>query len=77
MSEKVKDGGPAFPGMAPMAFGQESGHLPGMSLLDWFAGQALAGMLCRAVHEDFDILAANSYAAAAAMLTARQKDTAP
>jgi len=38
----MKDGGPAFPvvkmnGIYPT--------IPGMSLRDWFAGQALAGML--------------------------------
>ena len=36
MSEK--DGGAAF------ACASENGHQPGMSLLDYFAGQALAGM---------------------------------
>ena len=35
------DGGQAF----PMAFGCESENYPGMSLRDWFAGQALSGLL--------------------------------
>jgi hypothetical protein len=45
---KRKDGGPAFPNMDDAEF--ESGsHSPvlthgGMSLRDWFAGQALAGL---------------------------------
>ena len=40
------DGGPAFPPPAiygPGGEGIREGH-PGMSLRDWFAGQALAGM---------------------------------
>jgi hypothetical protein len=35
------DGGQAF----PMSFGFESENYSGMSLRDWFAGQALAGLL--------------------------------
>ena len=41
------DGGPAFP-TAPQEFndwGEAKMWLPGMSLRDWFAGQALAGLL--------------------------------
>lgn len=41
MSEKIEDGGPAFP--VPDE-GQGWGAA-GMTLRDWFAGQALAGML--------------------------------
>lgn len=37
-SNEIDDGGPAF------ACASETGHQPGMSLRDWFAGQALAGM---------------------------------
>ena len=36
----TNDGGPAFP-CAPEAYNY---HRQGMSLRDWFAGQALAGM---------------------------------
>lgn len=37
---KINDGGPAF------AYGNhEQGGASGMSLRDWFAGQALAGMM--------------------------------
>jgi hypothetical protein len=39
MGEKKKDGGPAFPGAV------DTCAPPGMSLRDWFAGQALAGIL--------------------------------
>lgn len=40
MSAQIQDGGPAFPVEWPM------GHTlnPGMSIRDWFAGQALASM---------------------------------
>lgn len=39
MDELTKDGGPAF------GHGDhENGGAPGMSLRDWFAGQALAGL---------------------------------
>jgi hypothetical protein len=38
----MKDGGQAFPFSAPVEFGALP--LYGMSLRDWFAGQALAGM---------------------------------
>lgn len=40
MNRMSKDGGPAFP--APYT---TSGAYPGMSLRDWFAGQALMGLL--------------------------------
>ena len=59
-----KTGGPAFP-----AYGQGKG----MSLRDWFAGQALAGLLANTslggTCEDF---AADAYKYAAAMLEGRE-----
>lgn len=36
--EQINDGGPAFPFASDMI-----GHCTGMSLRDWFAGQALMG----------------------------------
>ena len=59
------DGGPAFP--------SQNGHYfePGMTLRDWFAGQALAGMLDRAYGIKCEIIAARSYEMADAMLAAR------
>lgn len=78
---KTQDGGPAFP--------SEQGHIPdgtwnqtyaqGMSLRDWFAGQALNGYLA-GVDKDADIegfdkarVAACCYSYADAMLEARTK----
>jgi hypothetical protein len=46
MSNRIKDGGPAFP-RAPIGEDCERpyGQQEGMSLRDWIAGQALTGML--------------------------------
>jgi hypothetical protein len=70
-NEQINDGGQAF----PMSFGYESENYSGMSLRDWFAGQALAGMLANAggnreLHKQS--LAEISYAQADAMLVARK-----
>ncbi len=47
---------------------------PGMTLRDWFAGQALAGMMaCPTISGDYLLLAEHSYAAADAMLAERAK----
>ena len=53
----------------PGAFGAE----PGMTLRDWFAGQALVGMLTReeAGNADKDMVACQAYYYADAMLAAR------
>lgn len=43
MSTQRNDGGPAYPIWTPdMNLGNDAG--PGMSLRDWFAGQALVGL---------------------------------
>lgn len=65
----IKDGGPAFPGV---------GHannvlLPGMSLRDWFAGQALAAIFSFDQTETPGEVAKLAYQHADAMLAARQK----
>ena len=48
-SEPKSDGGPAFPETGE-SFGNPKRYkqIPGMSLRDWFAGQALAGRLAGA-----------------------------
>lgn len=45
MSNTIDDGGPAFP---------SGDDVPGMSLRDWFAGQALAGLIASASHPRVD-----------------------
>jgi len=79
----MNNGGPAFPAPvcnAPiMSSGSVSGGLPymaqsGMSLRDWFAGQALASI---AERDDWfpNVIAARAYAVADAMLVERTKET--
>ena len=68
----IDDGGPAFPQhpqpgcLAPA----------GMSLRDWFAGQALAGLTASSKYELFEEtnMAAVCYAQADAMLAQRKKE---
>lgn len=73
MDDKIDDGGPAFPTENSAA------HHPGMSLRDWFAGQALAGLLSDASlnncvdFEGIDDYASAAFDAADAMLEARKK----
>ena len=77
MSEtKIKDGGPAFP------FSDElHGFYPGMTLRDWFAGQALKGAISGMDWEDFiamdfeevESVCCKSYIAASAMLAERER----
>lgn len=70
MSE-IYDGGPAHP--TPWSR-EEDGYVnPGMSLRDWFAGQALAGILARGVSSSTSDqkIAEAAYAIADTMLGAR------
>ena len=74
MSELINDGGPAFPVPHPK-------QNIGMSLRDWFAGQALAGYLA-SVEPGCDALAVmnqlavSMYDMADAMLKARSQNDA-
>lgn len=69
---KIDDGGPAFPHVA------SDGHPDyrcGMSLRDWFAGQALAGFVQQAdLVEEYrhKFIAKSCYRLADAMLAARK-----
>lgn len=71
MSEPVNDGGPAF----PMWDGDKGEDLPGMSLRDYFAGQALMGILQNRFQEVAGLpkfsVAQDAYGIANAMLAAR------
>jgi hypothetical protein len=79
MSE-MEDGGPAFPACNEA---NVNGTM-GMSLRDWFAGQALAGLMARRWEDEhgnvpegiFNIWASSAYQIADAMLAARaEKET--
>jgi hypothetical protein len=71
------DGGPAFPQNLPDDFvWRLPGNPGGMSLRDWFAGQAMVGWLAGAGNTDIDmatrrICALNCYELADAMLKER------
>lgn len=69
MSEPIDDGGPAFP--AKHYDLGDSEH--GMSLRDWFAGQALMGILAKSDSgEDMSAEAKDSFRYADFMLKARK-----
>jgi hypothetical protein len=81
---KTQDGGPAFPHDDFYETELETDRLrkqvlipasSGMSLRDWFAGQALAGMCANAedVSRSFEVVAKIAYLYADAMLVARGK----
>jgi len=71
MSAPDKTGGPAFPTYPT--------HTPGMTLRDYFAGQALVGILLgggqmgQAAQENPSIAASWAYQQADAMLAAREE----
>lgn len=83
MSQRIEDGGPAYPvvesflerqyGREAHRFTHDVTTVGGMSLRDWFAGQALAGSSVSEFADDqFRLLAKRSYAIADAMIAARQ-----
>jgi len=74
MSEQINDGGPAFPMNASTGDPRDGVYCQnGMSLRDWFAGQALAGLLSGRGNtgDKAPNWANGSYAIADAMLKAR------
>lgn len=68
------DGGPAFPHDNQGLGGAHRIAQPGMSLRDWFAGQALVGLLAK--HSIGVNRAEQAYWLADAMLAARSKGEA-
>ena len=81
MSATINDGGPAFP--VDHKFLRQTASLAeikiacGMTLRDWFAGQALAGILASANFGNTkDWIGGKAYEAADAMLAARNQGDA-
>lgn len=67
----VTDGGPAFPIVLPEEFQQAH---TGLSLRDWFAGQALVGLIAQTMKAEVaEEFARQAYVTADAMLEARNK----
>jgi hypothetical protein len=69
MSDK-KTGGPAFPTEPRSSV--HGKKYDGMTLRDWFAGQALAGLLAQGGSATWERDAENAYQAADAMIAARE-----
>lgn len=68
------DGGPAFPTKSEGQCGPNTYRFPGMSLRDWFAGQALAGICGDGIpgaHHTAPNTARDAYEYADAMLAVR------
>lgn len=79
MSDKIKDGGPAFPGKSEGQTGYSTYRYTGMSLRDWLAGMAMQGLLIACLTgdhpgDDFEDLAGCAYTNADAMLKERDKE---
>jgi len=77
--ERVDDGGPAFPLHLPAMIGEPDTYWNGMSIRDWFAGQALAGLISHAGYGSISTedIANEAYIYAEAMLEARNEEVAP
>ena len=74
---KPYDGGPAYPGQLITESGFPRGYSMGMTLRDWFAGQALAGIMAnpQAWLDTDEVLRAElqAFAKADAMLAIRDE----
>jgi hypothetical protein len=71
MSAPINDGGSAFPSVARVIW---QPHHDGLSLRDYFAGQALAGLLSSGIKSQAweETIAFDSYKIADAMLVRRE-----
>ncbi len=70
---KTTDNPPAFPSIDTSTYVKVEN--PGMTLRDYFAGQALAGFLAyNGTCSGYDEIAHHAYTAADCMLAARQKE---
>lgn len=45
MTDHIKDGGPAFPNLAPDSFGPRIAKREGMTLRDYFAAQVISALI--------------------------------
>ena len=76
----MKDGGAAFPSARKVRVGQlmTAGHA-GMTLRDYFAGQALVALLARqdSTLESAKVVAPACYEIADSMLAKRERETTP
>ena len=69
----TQDGGPAFPTDSERQIGENAYHYQGMSLRDWFAWRALAGIMANPEYGlGFAATAKCAYDMADAMLRARE-----
>ena len=73
MSGPINDGGPAFPPTLRPNNGCNYVELGGMTLRDWFAGQALATLSNVSTRDQVKAVANMAYALADALLAARAK----
>jgi hypothetical protein len=71
MMDEIVNGGPAFP-QTCLDDPCHPASAPGMSLRDWFAGQALAALISHNCY-DYKEAALHAYKQADAMLEARKK----
>ena len=77
MSTPINNGGPAFPCKSYLSPRDiEPSNIPGMSLRDWFAGQAMQGLFASDYKDQRPIagVVAAAYASADAMLAERAKE---
>lgn len=75
MNNQPKDGGPAFPHAVQKLHSSYASAIEGMSLRDWFAGQALAGLCADSEFRGKNTISyvSFSYDLADAMLAARNR----
>ena len=78
MSTRPSDGGPAFPHLLKIQDGagevvQRLAWFPGMTLRDWFAGQALVGAIMAWPNDGAEFHAEEAYKRADAMLKERDR----
>lgn len=71
MTQMEKDGGQAFPTHPILYSSEDAGQAQGMSLRDWFAGQALVGLAHPGWEADPIKAPAKAYEVADAMMAAR------